>query len=170
MNRQCAAWILPLVLAVSACAQNAVPEPFPQAAVDALVERFNAHDAAGVASFYTEDAVMLPPDAEPVTGRAAIQEFFARTNAPGTAPVEFATVETRVFGDHAWRMGTFRIEGGPPDAPTNGQFVELWKKVDGAWLLHRDIWNAYAPPPADWPEPAATPDQTPEDAVSDEPA
>jgi uncharacterized protein (TIGR02246 family) len=158
MNRQSAAWILPLVLAVCGCAQNAVPEPFPQAAVDALIERFNAHDAAGVAAFYTEDAVMLPPDAEPVTGRAAIQEFFARTNSVGTPPVEFATVETQVFGEHAWRQGSFRVQGPGTDAPVSGKFVELWKKVDGAWLLHRDIWNANAPPPA-----------APADAASDEP-
>ena len=159
MNLKSAAWILLLSLGASACAQSPVPEPFPQAAVDALLERFAAQDAAGVASFYTEDAVLLPPDAEPLTGRAAIQEFFARTNAPGTPPVEFATVETLVFGDHAWRQGSFRVEGPGTDAPVSGKFVELWKKVDGAWLLHRDIWNANAPRPA-----------APLEAASDEPS
>lgn len=159
MNRKPAAWILLLSLAASACARNPAPEPFPQAAVDALVERFAAHDAAGVASFYTEDAVLLPPDAEPLTGRAAIQEFFARTNAVGTPPAEFATVETFMFADHAWRQGSFRVAGAGTDAPVSGKFVELWKKVDGAWLLHRDIWNANAPRPA-----------VPEDTASHEPA
>ena len=159
MNRPSAAWIVLLSLAASACAESTAPEPFPQAAVDALVERFNAHDAAGVASFYTEDAVMMPPDSEPLSGRAAIQEFFARTNAAGTPPVEFATVETLVLGDHAWRQGSFRVQGPGTDAPVSGKFVELWKKVDGAWLLHRDIWNANAPRPAAPPE-----------AASDEPA
>jgi uncharacterized protein (TIGR02246 family) len=159
MNRLSAAWIALLSLTAAACAQSPVPEPFPQAAVDALIERFAAHDAAGVASFYTEDAVMMPPDSEPLTGRAAIQEFFARTNAPGTPPVEFATVETLVLGDHAWRQGSFRVEGPGTDAPVSGKFVELWKKVDGAWLLHRDIWNANAPRPA-----------VPVDAAVDEPA
>jgi ketosteroid isomerase-like protein len=22
------------------------------------------------------------------------------------------------------------------------KYVVVWKRVDGAWLLHRDIWNA----------------------------
>ena len=159
MNRPSAAWIVLISLAAAACAESPAPEPFPQAAVDALIERFAANDAAGVASFYTEDAVMMPPDSEPLTGRAAIQEFFTRTNAPGTPPVEFATVETLVLGDHAWRQGSFRVAGPAADAPVSGKFVELWKKVDGAWLLHRDIWNANAPRPA-----------APVDAASDEPA
>jgi uncharacterized protein (TIGR02246 family) len=159
MNRISAATILLLLLAAAACARSPAPEPFPQAAVDALIERFAAHDAAGVATFYTENAVMLPPDAEPLTGRAAIQEFFARTNAAGSPPVEFATVETFVFGDHAWRQGSFRVRGPGTDAPVSGKFVELWKKVDGAWLIHRDIWNANAPRPA-----------APMDAAGDEPA
>ena len=159
MNRPSAAWIPLLSLALTACAESTAPEPFPQAAVDAMVERFNAKDAAGVASFYTEDAVMMPPDSEPLAGRTAIQEFFARTNAAGTPPAEFATVETFMFGDHAWRQGSFRVAGPGTDAPVSGKFVELWKKVDGAWLLHRDIWNANAPPPA-----------APMEAATDEPA
>jgi hypothetical protein len=29
-----------------------------------------------------------------------------------------------------------------------GKFMELWKKVDGKWLIHRDMWSSNAPPPA----------------------
>lgn len=159
-GRLIAPGIAALALLAAGCAQSPAPEPFPQAAVDGWAERFAAHDAAGVASFYTEDAVLLPPDQEPVTGRAAIQEFFARTNPAGAPAVELATVETRVFGDHAWRQGSFRIEGPGDGLPTSGKFVELWKKVAGQWLIHRDIWNANAPPPA---APAT-------DAATDEPA
>jgi ketosteroid isomerase-like protein len=147
---------------VAACARSPAPEPFPQATADAAALRFAAHDAAGVASFYTADAVLLPPHQEPVSGRAAVEEFFARTNAEGAPAVELATIETFVFGDHAWRQGMFRIDGPGAGQPASGKFVELWKKVDGSWLIHRDIWNANAPPPAT--------DAAPTDAASDEPA
>ena len=91
---------------------------------------------------------MLPPDAEIVDGRAAIQEFFARENPPGSAGIEVATIETRVFGDHAYRQGSFRFQDSADGAAAAGKFIELWKKVDGEWLIHRDIWSANAPPPA----------------------
>ena len=29
-----------------------------------------------------------------------------------------------------------------------GKFMELWKKVDGKWLIHRDMWSSNAPRPA----------------------
>jgi ketosteroid isomerase-like protein len=151
-----------MTLVTGACARSPAPEPFPQATADAAALPFAAHDAAGVASFYTEDAVLLPPDQEPISGRAAVEEFFARTNPEGAPAVELATIETFIFGDHAWRQGMFRIDGPGDGTPASGKFVELWKKVDGSWLIHRDMWNANAPPPAT--AAAST------DAASDEPA
>jgi ketosteroid isomerase-like protein len=162
IHAQSGVWIAAIALVAGACARSPAPEPFPQADADAAAERFAAHDAAGVASFYTEDAVLLPPDQEAIAGRAAVQEFFARTNPEDAPAVELATVETFMFGDHAWRQGSFRIEGPGEGVPVSGKFVELWKKVDGAWLIHRDMWNANAPPPAT--------DAAPTDAASDEPA
>jgi uncharacterized protein (TIGR02246 family) len=135
------------MLAAAGCAPGPVPEAFPQDVADRWIERYAAHDAAGVAELYTEDAQLLPPDAEIVNGRAAIQEFVGRTNPPGSAALEIATVETLVFGDYAYRQGSFKLNGGAT-APVSGKFIELWKKTDGKWLIHRDIWSANAPPPA----------------------
>jgi len=143
-----------LLLAIAGCAQAPVPEPFPQDVADAWVERYTANDAAGIAALYTEDAQLLPPDQEIVSGRAAIQEFLARTNPPGSAALEIATVETRVLGDYAHRQGSFLLKGPDGTALRAGKFLELWKKVDGNWLIHRDMWSANAPPPA-----LATPDE-----------
>jgi uncharacterized protein (TIGR02246 family) len=147
------AWVaVATLVAAGGCAGSEAPEPFPEETAAALAARLAARDAAAIASFYTEDAVLLPPDMEPVSGRAAIQEFFARTHAGGAPRVELATVETYMLGDHAWRQGTFRLDGPGEGEPVAGKFVELWKKSGGRWLVHRDIWNANAPPPAA-PEP-----------------
>lgn len=135
-------------LACAGCAPAPVPEAFPQERADAWVERYALHDAAGVAALYTEDAQLLPPDGDIVNGRAAIREFVARTNPPGGAAIEIATVETLVFGDYAYRQGSFRLRGSDAGAASSGKFIELWKKVDGAWLIYRDIWSANAPRPA----------------------
>ena len=146
MNRAAAAWVL--VLLAAGCAQSPVPDPFPQEVADSWVERYTAHDAAGIAALYTEDAQLLPPDQEIIDGRAAIQEFFARTNPPGSAAIEIATVETLVLGGYAHRQGSFRFMGSGNGSVAAGKFLELWKKVDGKWLIHREMWSANAPPPA----------------------
>jgi len=139
--------VLAAALALTACLPAPVPEAFPQDVADAWIERYELHDAAGLAALYTEDAQLLPPDAEIVSGRAAIQEFYARENPPGSAEVEIATVETLVFGDHAYRQGSFRLKGPGDGDGVAGKFIELWKKVEGKWLIHREIWSANAPRP-----------------------
>lgn len=143
-----AALLILLALGPAGCAQAPVPEPFPQAAADEWIARYTANDAAGIAALYSEDAQLLPPDQEIVEGRAAIQEFFARTNPPGSADIEIATVETHVFGDYAHRQGSFLLKGPEGAAVAAGKFLELWKKMDGRWLIHRDMWSANAPAPA----------------------
>lgn len=146
--------LLALVAIAAGCAEVPVPEPFPQEVADAWIEHYTANDAAGIAELYSEDAQLLPPDEEIISGRAAIQEFFARTNPPGSAVIEIATVETHVFGDYAHRQGSFLLKGPDGGAVRAGKFLELWKKVDGQWLIHRDMWSANAPAPA-----TATPDE-----------
>lgn len=160
-NRRAVLWLSAAAVAIVAgCAESGAPEPFPAATAEALAARIAAHDAAGAASFYTEDAVLLPPDMGAISGRAAVQEFFARTHTEGSPGVELATVETFMLGDHAWRYGSFRFDGPGADEPAAGKFVELWKKVDGHWRIHREMWNANEPLPAA----AAT------EAATDEPA
>ena len=131
--------MLTIALLLGACARSQAPEPFPQEVVDEWIRRYTAHDAAGVAALYTEDAQLLPPDHEIVSGRAAIQEFVARTNPPDGPRLEFATIEALVFGDYAHRQGSFRVKG--PDGATagTGKNMELWKKVGGQWKIHRDM-------------------------------
>ena len=146
-----------MVLLACGCQQSPAPEPFPQDVADSWVERYAAHDAAGLAALYTEDAQLLPPGSEIVSGRAAIQEFAAKMNPPDGPALEIATVETHVFGDYAHRQGSFRIKGVDGATTDGGKFIELWKKVDGRWLIHRDIWNSDTPAPPAAAAPADAP-------------
>ncbi len=140
------------MLSIAGCMQSPAPEPFPQDVADAWVARFAAHDAAGLAALYTEDGQLLPPDGEVVSGRAAIQEFAAKNNPPDGPTFEFATIETLVFGDYAHRQGNFTVKAPDGSAVESGKFIELWKKVGGKWLIHRDMWSRNAPPAAPPPD------------------
>lgn len=151
--------LLLAMLSAAGCMQSPAPEPFPQDVADTWVQRFAAHDAAGLAALYTEDAQLLPPDMEVVSGRAAIQEFVAKNNPPDGPAFEFATIETLVFGDYAHRQGSYTVKAPDGSALESGKFIELWKKVDGKWLIHRDMWSRNAPPAA-----------PPADVPSDEPS
>ena len=76
------------LLFIVACAPTAV-EPVEEAteadveAINSLHDEFialdNAGDAAGLASLYTNDAVLMPPNQAAVTGNQAIESWFQTT-------------------------------------------------------------------------------------------
>ncbi len=150
-------WIaLVAALALLGCEKAVVPEPFPQAAADAWVAAFNSGDAAGLALLYSPRAEVLPPNAPIVSGHAAIEEFWKSAN-PGTVRIKISTVEVSVFGDFAFRQGTYQTNEESEAATDFGKFIELWKKIDSAWYLYRQMWSSNAPPgmAEAVPEPAA---------------
>ena len=68
-----------------------------EAAYNAWNEAFNKGDAAGVASFYTEDAKFLPPTHDVVTGPAGVEQFFAGLFEAGVTDHALEIIE--VYGD-----------------------------------------------------------------------
>lgn len=109
-----------------------------------FIESMNSGVVAGAArGIYTEDAVIYPPGAEPVTGREAIVEFWSgATEQFGMTGVELTTVEVEPAGPGmAWEVGEFEIQGadGPLDA---GSYLVVWMDTADGWKWHRDIWNS----------------------------
>jgi ketosteroid isomerase-like protein len=152
MNRfQFAPWIVLITLAgVAGCESAKAPEPFPQAAADGWVAAFNSGDAAGLALMYSPEAKILPPDQPIVSGYGAIEEFWKTFN-PGNVRIETSEVETLKLGDYWFREGTYIGLYPAEGEPRVGKFIELWTKVNSAWLIHRQMWSPNAPPPAQMP-------------------
>ena len=104
-------------------------------------------DARAIAAMYTEDARLLPPNARVVQGREAVEKFWKETVAAGVVGIELITVEVDVLGDTLVEQGRSRILGKAKSIIDEGKYLVVWKRIDGKWKLHRDIWNSSEPAP-----------------------
>ena len=130
-----------LVLPSLALGQS-TPEAI-EAASQRWEEAYNARDAAGITSLYAADAVVMPPNAEPIEGREAIHSFWQTVleeNAGVTGQLE--TVEVHDMGEVAVEVGSYVDTGPDGEHVDHGKYVALWKKVDGEWKIIRDIFNS----------------------------
>ncbi len=102
-------------------------------------------DASAVAALYTTGARVLPPNSEPVQGREAIQKMWEAFVAGGIREAALTTNEATAAGDTAFEEGTYVIKTPDGQVADRGKYVVVWKKEDGRWKLHRDIWNTSQP-------------------------
>jgi len=133
-----------------------VPPP-PGSAGDArkAIETANANwprltstgHADSIAEFYTQNAVIMPPNMAPTRGKEAIRAFFANVNA--------VKPTLRLRTDSVWATGSSAVEQGrwrwtwaagaaPPGAAPvdSGKYIVRWVNEGGTWLMAQDIWNS----------------------------
>ena len=97
-------------------------------------------DLETLASLYTKDAVCLPPDGPFVRGRDNIKQMWASiAQQIGLKSVKLETVDLEVAGETAHEVGEAQLTLASGTAVA--KYVVVWKKADGQWRLHRDIWN-----------------------------
>jgi len=99
-------------------------------------------------SFYSEDAIVMPPNASAATTKEAIRKVWQDLlSSPGLA-IRWKTtkVEVAKSGDLACLSGTYDLTMNDPSGkPVNdhGKYVEVWEKQpDGKWKCGTDIWNS----------------------------
>ncbi|MGC2199122.1 MAG: SgcJ/EcaC family oxidoreductase [Stellaceae bacterium] len=109
---------------------------------DAWTAAFNKGDAAAVAAMYAEDAYVLPPGADMVKGRAAIEGFW-RQAAQQMGDAKLTAVDVLALGpDAAREIGTVTLKTkAQPPQEIAGKYVVVWRKIGGDWKLATDIWN-----------------------------
>ena len=105
-------------------------------------ELFNKGDFAGVASFYTDDAIAFPPGSAMVKGSAAIGAMW-KSMAEQVSDPKITTLGVKPLGPSAAReIGTFSLKTkGPTPQEVTGKYVVVWEKVGTHWKLATDIWN-----------------------------
>ena len=147
-------------LLTNSCAPPAAPDTraAEEAAIRALDEQWSAtaakNDLDGTLAFYSEDAVLLPPNAPIARDAKAIRDSWAGLLGPNTAVSwTVSKVEVAKSGDIAYLYGAYQLsikdpKGGPAMNDT-GKLLEVWKKQsDGKWKCIVDTYNSDLPAPA----------------------
>jgi uncharacterized protein (TIGR02246 family) len=131
---------------------TAADERAVRSADSALSTAIEARDAERTASFYAEDALLMPIAEPTVAGRAAIQAEWAHVfGIPGFmngARLERVEVSS---GSLAYTRGTYETAMKAPNGSPvieRGKWVTIWRRqADGNWRIAVDIANTDAPPP-----------------------
>jgi len=102
---------------------------------------FARGDAQGIASLYTSDGVLLPPGTGIQEGANAIQNFWQMALDMGIKSAHLKTVEVEQEGETAIEMGKYELSGADGARMDQGKYIVVWKRQEGNWKLHKDIWN-----------------------------
>jgi uncharacterized protein (TIGR02246 family) len=106
---------------------------------------FKARDAAGMASLYTKDGQLMPPNSDFLTSHEAIQGFWQAVMDMGVEEAKMEIVEVEDLGDRAIEVSTFALYGPGGQVLDEGKYIVIWKQEDGQWKMYRDIFNSSRP-------------------------
>lgn len=101
---------------------------------------FAAADSVGVGSLYTEDTKFMMTGGPSINGRENVVSTFSAIIKSGITGVDLRTKEVWGTNEFVTEVGEYSLFAGETEAD-HGKFMVLWKNVDGAWKLHRDIFN-----------------------------
>jgi ketosteroid isomerase-like protein len=154
-NSICLCSSFALLLVVSGCNRQA---PDNRAADESTIRNLDAqwskaagaHDLDGIVSYYSDDAVLLPPNAPAATNKQSIRAAWADLAVPGVAIAwQALKVEVARSGDLAYSTGTYTLAMKDPQGKPiadMGKFMEVWKRqADGGWKAVADTYNSDLP-------------------------
>jgi len=109
-----------------------------------------AYDVEALASLWTDDMVSLPPGHPPIVGREANRAFLDKGRQE-SARYDILSYtqqwqEVREVGEYAFEWGTIstrtrEVTSGKESAVTFNAMRVLKREADGAWRVHRTLWN-----------------------------
>ena len=118
---------------------------------DEWSKAIGARDVEKVTSYYSDDAVVMPPNIPTLTGKEPIRTLWkSMLESPAFSGGWKATkVEVAASGDLAYVSGNYEFaetdRGGNPIVD-KGKYLEIWKKQpDGNWKCVADMFNSDLP-------------------------
>jgi len=136
-----------VIVGVAACApapQGSQDSPEISAGAKAWNEALNAGDIESIVAMYTEDARILPPNAEIAQGHDAARKIFGSMIDAGLGGT-LATLEATAAGDIGYRVGTYVLETADGTVADKGKYIETWRLVDGSWKISNDQFSSDLP-------------------------
>ena len=138
-------------------AEHASAQGASTAADEAAIAEFNRKylnaindgDIDTLASLTTEGHMMIMSGGPPLTGKQALVDAMTRAFQTTDFDESWTPEETVVSGDLAYQRGTFvvvsRPKAGGAEARITGNFLRIYRKIDGEWFMVRDSFNSQQP-------------------------
>jgi ketosteroid isomerase-like protein len=118
---------------------------------DAWSKAAASKDLEKTVAYYSNDAIVLPPNAPIATTKEAIKKLWGDLLASPGLVISWKAnkVEVAKSGDLGFVSGTYEFTmndaSGKP-VTDKGKYVEVWeKKADGKWKCGTDTWNSDLP-------------------------
>jgi ketosteroid isomerase-like protein len=113
-------------------------------------------DVERTVAFYSDDAVVFPPNSTSAATKEAIRNAWKEMFASPGFVITWQPTKVRVgkSGEMAWVNGTYESTMNDPSGKPiddRGKYLEVWEKqTDGNWKCAADMWNSdlAAPAPA----------------------
>ena len=121
----------------------ALSEYAPKAAA-AWNKDWSAGNSDGIGSQYAEDAIVYPPGEQPVVGRVAITAYWAGALAFSTNG-KIESIEADNDGSIGYEVGNYTTEDSTGVRMDYGNYLAVWKYIDGEWKIYRDTWSTNVP-------------------------
>jgi uncharacterized protein (TIGR02246 family) len=110
-------------------------------------------DLDAIVAYYSDDAVLLPPNEPIATGKQAIRASWATLVGPTTLSLSWQAtrVDVSKSGDLAYLVGTYSMtvkDAKGKSVPDRGKLIEVFRKqADGSWKTVADMFNSDLPAP-----------------------
>jgi len=122
-----------------------------EAARAAFIDALRRGDAAAASAAYTEDARLLAPSTEVLTGRASVARFWQAGIDAGVEGIDLDSggVEVEPGGDVATEIGRYVLSLRPSRGPVvldRGTYLLVYRRVEGAWRRAAETFHPDLPP------------------------
>ena len=89
----------------------------------------------------------MPPNSDFVRGKAAVQAFWQGAFDMGIKAAALDIVEVEAHGDTAIEISQYTLFVEGDQVADKGKYIVIWKRIEGEWKLHQDIYNSSMPLP-----------------------
>lgn len=112
----------------------------------ARAKAFNEGNAANIARYFADDALLMAPGKPVLKGTKAVEEYYKLIFDQYNTVLESHYEEVEVSGDLAYGRGEAKVtltpKSGGAGSVSTAKYLNILKKVNGVWKTTHDIWNS----------------------------